>query len=75
MAPVRFSGPMRAAAYFFTLEGLALFDFSRRSWAEIDLDHIAYNVGQIRKKLRDGCRIMGVVKADAYGQPAPPGDL
>lgn len=67
MVPVRFGGPMRAADDFFTLEGLVLFDFSRRSWAEIDLDHIAYNVGQIRKKLRDDCRIMGVVKADAYG--------
>ena len=42
-------------------------DYLKRTWAEINLDHIADNVKAIQSKLRPGCRIMGVVKADAYG--------
>ncbi len=38
-----------------------------RSWAEVNLDHIAANVRLIRKAVRRSCEIMGVVKADAYG--------
>lgn len=35
--------------------------------AEVNLDHIAYNVQQIRKLLKKQTKIMAVVKADAYG--------
>lgn len=42
-------------------------DFLRRSWAVVDLDCIDYNIRSIKAKLRPGCMIMGVVKADAYG--------
>ena len=42
-------------------------DYLRRSWAVVNLDNVAHNVREIRKKLRPGCMIMGVVKADAYG--------
>ena len=38
-----------------------------RSWAEVDLDAIAHNVNEIKKKLARNTEIMGVVKADAYG--------
>jgi alanine racemase len=38
-----------------------------RSWAEINLDHIAWNVRRIRQGVRRSCELMGVVKADAYG--------
>ncbi len=38
-----------------------------RSWAEVDLDAIAANVGIIRHHTRRTTEIMGVVKADAYG--------
>jgi alanine racemase len=38
-----------------------------RSWAEINLDHIAWNAGRIRQAVRRSCEVMGVVKADAYG--------
>ena len=44
-----------------------MIDYLRRSWAVVNLDNVAYNVREIRKKLRPGCMIMGVVKADAYG--------
>ncbi|MBR5155864.1 MAG: alanine racemase [Clostridia bacterium] len=40
---------------------------TQRAWAEIDLDNIAQNVREIKKRLKSGVRFMGVVKADAYG--------
>lgn len=42
-------------------------EFLRRCWAVINLDNVAHNLREIRSKLRPGCMIMGVVKADAYG--------
>ena len=36
-------------------------------WAEIDLDALAYNMRNIRKKAGPGRRIAAVVKANAYG--------
>jgi len=42
-------------------------DYLKRAWAEINLDYIADNVKAIQSIVRPGCRIMGVVKADAYG--------
>ncbi len=41
--------------------------YLNRSWAEINLDHIARNAQRIRQGVRRGCEVMGVVKADAYG--------
>lgn len=41
-----------------------------RAWAEIDLGALAHNLREIRKLLRPACRIMAVVKADAYGHGA-----
>lgn len=40
---------------------------TRRAWAEIDLDAIEHNIKQIRKFVRPETRILGVVKANAYG--------
>ena len=41
--------------------------YTTRTWAEIDLDAIAYNLQQIRRATEDDAKIMCVVKADAYG--------
>jgi alanine racemase len=41
--------------------------YLNRSWAEINLDHIAWNTRRIRQMVKRSCEIMGVVKADAYG--------
>lgn len=41
--------------------------FLKRAWAEIDLSAIEQNYRAIRRTLNDGCRMMAVVKADAYG--------
>ena len=39
----------------------------RRTWAEINLDAIAYNYRRIREKIGPEVKFLGVVKADAYG--------
>ena len=45
-------------------------NFLRRAWAEIDLDALAYNVANIKGTLNPSTKLMGVVKADAYGHGA-----
>ena len=44
--------------------------FLRRTWAEIDLDKIEKNYDICRSMLRDGVKMMGVIKADGYGHGA-----
>jgi len=39
-------------------------------WAEIDLEAVAHNVGQLRARLSQGARLGAVVKANAYGHGA-----
>lgn len=39
----------------------------RNTWAEIDLDAIAHNIREFKKLLPEDRKVMGVVKADAYG--------
>ncbi len=47
-------------------------DLQKRTWAEISLENLRHNYEAIRKSLPDGCRFLGVVKADAYGHGALP---
>ncbi len=42
----------------------------RWSWIEVDRSAIQYNVMQTKKQLESGCRLLAVVKADAYGHGA-----
>lgn len=42
----------------------------RPLWAEINLDHLAFNVRKIKEKVGDA-QIIAIVKADAYGHGAP----
>ena len=42
-------------------------DILKRSWAEIRLDAVEHNYRAVRDLLADDCRVMAVVKADAYG--------
>lgn len=44
-----------------------MIDYFKRSWAVVNLDHIAHNYKIIRNMLPARCMVMGVVKADAYG--------
>lgn len=41
--------------------------FYRDTWAEVNLDAIAYNIEQIKQKLPQYSNIIAVVKANAYG--------
>lgn len=47
-------------------------EFLKRTWAEVDLDHLRHNYHILTEKLPEGCRFLGVVKADAYGHGAVP---
>jgi alanine racemase len=40
---------------------------ARRCWAEIDLGALRHNVAAARGQLAEGVKVMGVVKANAYG--------
>lgn len=42
----------------------------KRAWAELNLDHLAYNVKQLKSLLAPGCALMPAVKANAYGHGA-----
>ncbi len=43
-----------------------------RTWAEINSKSIIHNYYSLRARLREGTRLLGVVKADAYGHGALP---
>ncbi len=42
----------------------------RPTWAEVDLDALAHNFRAVRRRVGAGVKVMGVVKADAYGHGA-----
>ena len=43
---------------------------AKRTWVEIDLDALDNNFRNIRACVPDGCKIMSVIKAGAYGHGA-----
>lgn len=43
-----------------------------RAWREVDLDALSHNARTLQAALAPGCRLMAVVKADAYGHGAVP---
>ena len=45
-------------------------DLQKRTWAEVSLENIEHNYRAIRARLPEGCRFLGIVKADAYGHGA-----
>ncbi|MCR5664214.1 MAG: alanine racemase [Oscillospiraceae bacterium] len=47
-------------------------DLQKRTWAEIRPEALLHNYRAIRAALPEGCRFLGVVKADAYGHGALP---
>lgn len=44
----------------------------KRTWADVSLDHLAYNYSQIKSHIPENCKFLGVIKADAYGHGAVP---
>ena len=45
-------------------------NFLKRTWAEVNLDHLAMNMQACMEKLPASTRFLGVVKADSYGHGA-----
>lgn len=45
-------------------------NFSKRTWAQIDLNAVDYNFKNIKQKLSPSTKILCVLKADAYGHGA-----
>ena len=43
-----------------------------RAWREVDLGAVAHNAAWLQGRMGSGCRLMAVVKADAYGHGAGP---
>ena len=43
-----------------------------RTWAEVSLDNLEHNYRAIKNHIPEGCRFLGVMKADAYGHGAVP---
>ena len=41
--------------------------YDNRAWAEINLDIIHNNIKAIRRYVNPSAKVLGVVKADAYG--------
>lgn len=41
-----------------------------RAWVEVDMDSLHHNVNVLREMLPEGCELMPVVKANAYGHGA-----
>ncbi len=41
-----------------------------RAWIELDMNNLRHNINVVRGLLPDGCGLMAVVKADAYGHGA-----
>lgn len=41
-----------------------------RTYLKIDLDNLLYNYNSVRNKLPEGVKLLGVIKADAYGHGA-----
>ncbi len=44
----------------------------RRTWAEVSLQNLGYNYRALGETLTPGCKIMAMVKSDAYGHGALP---
>lgn len=46
--------------------------YNRVHWAEVNLDHIAYNTRQVKALVGKDCEVAAVIKANAYGHGALP---
>ncbi len=44
----------------------------KRTWADVDLDALAHNYNAIKAHIPAGTKLLGVMKADAYGHGAVP---
>lgn len=47
-----------------------MLDMKKRTWAEIKGTALLYNMAKMKEKLPDGCKYVGIVKANSYGHGA-----
>ncbi len=47
-------------------------NFYNRAWAEVNLDAVKANHDEIRRKIHKNCKLMAIIKADAYGHGSVP---
>ncbi len=45
---------------------------AKRTWVEIDLDALIHNYELVKSKVGPACKVLAVIKADAYGHGAVP---
>lgn len=43
---------------------------TRPVWAEINLDHLAHNIKEVKRSVKEGTLVTAVIKADGYGHGA-----
>jgi len=48
-----------------------MIDQQKRTWTEINLENIEYNMNAVKAVLPQSCKYLGVVKGNAYGHGAP----
>lgn len=41
--------------------------WAQRTWQEVNLDSILHNLNVVKGTLKDGCKLLYIIKADAYG--------
>lgn len=41
-----------------------------RTYAEVNLDAIRHNIDEVHKNIKEGTKVMAIVKANAYGHGA-----
>ena len=57
---------------YFASEMMCMQSDLRRTWAEVDMTALRYNYETIRQRIGPGVKLLGIVKADAYGHGAVP---
>lgn len=43
---------------------------TNRAWIELNPEHLAHNAAELQQQMPEGCRLMAVVKTEAYGHGA-----
>jgi alanine racemase len=61
---------MTNKGFFLKTSRQSYINMHRDAWVEVNLEHLAQNVKQIKKLVKEGVKLLAVVKADAYGHGA-----
>ena len=70
--PVELSGSLPVPILATPMDPERIDEVTARTWVDVDLGAIARNVSALAKRLPEGCGVLMVVKADAYGHGLEP---